>query len=246
MAEDIFLSVLIPSYNEAENIEPTLREIAEYLSGRDLVAEVIVIDDGSDDDTSKKAKKIADKFTSLKLLSYSPNRGKGYAVKKGFEAATGRYAMWIDADNSTSIKELDAFLPYMNGEWDAVIGSRRLKGSDIVEREPFLRIFMGQFYIALCNIILGLGVKDVNCGFKVFDNAKVGPLAVQMRSSGWSLDAELMFLMRRKGYTIKELPVRWEHHDKTSKVKPLKAAVDSFSSLVRIRVDHIRGLYNLR
>ena len=245
MSEDIFLSILIPAYNESGNIVPTLKEIAEYLSRKDFKAEVIVVDDGSSDDTVEKARSVRDRFYRLNVVSYSPNRGKGYAVKKGFGEAKGRYAMWIDADNSTSIKELDAFLPYMNGEWDGVIGSRRLKESDIAVREPFLRIFMGQFYIALCNIILGLGVKDVNCGFKVFDNAKAGPLAAEMRAAGWSLDAELMFLMRRKGYTIKELPVRWEHHDNTSKVKPFKAAVESFSSIMKIRMDRAKGRYKI-
>jgi dolichyl-phosphate beta-glucosyltransferase len=244
MSDEIFLSILIPSYNEEDNIVPTLEEIADYLSGRDFRAEVIVVDDGSSDDTSARTEELKDRFTSLKVLRYTPNRGKGYAVKKGFEAARGRYAMWIDADNSTSIKELDAFLPYMNGEWEAVIGSRRMEQSEIVVREPALRIFMGQFYIALCNIILGLGVKDVNCGFKVFDNGKTGPLAARLRAPGWSLDAELMFLMRRKGYRIKELPVRWEHHDRTSKVQPLKAAVESFASLLKIRLDAMRGKYD--
>ncbi len=246
MEKDIFLSIIIPAYNEGSNISDTLSEIREYVSARDFNCEVIVADDGSVDDTVAKARRFGNGPFHLNIIESRPNRGKGYILKKAMLASKGRYAMCMDGDSATSIYELDKFFPCLDQGCEIVIGSRRLRDSDVTVSEPPLRIFLGRIYLLLSKTILGLKVSDVNCGFKMFTGKAAKKLFSLQRMNDWSLDAELLFLARRSGMKLKEVPVRWAHNQGTSKVRPLKAGIESFLSLLKIRMNGFRGLYGAR
>lgn len=242
MANDIFLTIIIPAYNEEKTIRGTLFEIAEYLKHKEFSSEVMVVDDGSNDSTAECARSTSGMFANFRLLSYGGNRGKGYAVKSGMSAAKGKYALFMDADNSTSISELDKFLPYFKEGYDVVIASRRLRESLVEEKQPFLRAKMGRFYILLSKISLGLDLSDFNCGFKIYNVNNAGFIFRLQRMDDWSFDVELLFLANKYGLKIKEVPVRWVHKS-GSKVKPFSDAVKSFFSLVKIKMNDINDKY---
>lgn len=243
MQKKVFLSVIIPAYNEEANVESTLADVAEYLKSKDFSYEVILVDDGSKDSTVEKAKTLNNKFKNFRIIESIPNRGKGFVVKKAMLQSNGDYAMFMDADNSTSIREFDKFLPYLEEGYDVVIGSRRLKDSKIVVPESILRIIMGNTYILLSKILLGVRVSDFNCGFKAYKSDAAKKVFSLQKMNDWSFDTELLFIITRLGLRIKEVPVKWTHKF-TSKVEPLKAGVQSFLSLVRIKMNGIKGVYD--
>ncbi|MBU0571730.1 MAG: glycosyltransferase family 2 protein [Candidatus Omnitrophica bacterium] len=242
MDKNILLSVVIPAYNEEKYISSTLDEISGYLKNREFNAEVILVDDGSRDRTVEIAMSMLDKFRDLKIIESSPNRGKGYVVKRGMLKARGDIILFMDADNATSIKELDNFLPVFDAGYDAVIASRRMKGSVVEVSESPLRILLGQTYILLSRIILGSKVRDFNCGFKAYRRDPAKKIFSLQKMDDWSFDTEIIFLIDKFGMKIKEMPVRWEHKD-TSKVKPLQAGIESFLSLIKIKFNDIAGIY---
>lgn len=238
----ILLTIIVPAYNEEKTIEGTLKEVSEYLIKRGIPHEVVVVDDGSSDKTHERAQSCSAFFSRFKVLKNSSNRGKGYSVKEGVLAALGEYALFMDADNSTSIYEFDKFLPYLKEGYDAVIASRRLKESLVEEPQPFLRAKMGQFYIFLAKTILHLNVNDFNCGFKAY-NAKTTRIIFDLqRMDDWSFDVELLFLLTKYGRKIKELPVRWVHKS-GSKVRPFRDAVKSFLSVIKIKINDLKNKY---
>ena len=240
MKEDKFLSVVIPAYNEEKNISGTLSEISEYLKTKDFSAEVIVVDDGSSDETVAKAKDFQGAIDNLKILESRPNMGKGYVLRKGMLKAGGDYVLFMDADNSTSIKELDQFLPFLGEEFDIYIASRRLRGSKV--EVPFQRRLLGTIYIGFSKIILGTNVSDINCGFKIFKNAAARKTFSKQIMNDWSFDAEVLHVANKEKYKIKEVAVEWEHRD-TSKVKPFRDGISSFCSLAKIRINDLKGKY---
>lgn len=240
--DNIFLTIIIPAYNEEANIKNTLIEIAEYLKNKGLSYEMIVVDDGSADKTAKIAQDASGMFTDFRLLKNEKNKGKGSAVRKGMFAARGECALFMDADNSTSIYELDKFLPYFKEGYDIVIASRRLKDSMVEESQPFLRAKMGQFYILLTKIMLGLDLSDFNCGFKAYNTRSAMPIFKLQKMDDWSFDVELLFLANKYRLKIKEAPVRWVHKS-GSKVKPFKDAIKSFASVLKIKLNDIRHRY---
>ncbi len=242
MGENLKVSVVIPAYNEGPNIEGTLSEISAFFGDKKYGYEVIVIDDGSDDDTVAKARPFSGKLANFKVIESKPNRGKGYVLHKAMLEACGEYVMFMDADNSTSIYELEKFLPFLDEGYDAVIGSRRLKGSEILTSEPAARIILGQVYILLSKMLIGVTVSDFNCGFKAYRRASARTVYSLQKMNDWSFDTEVIFLLKKNGMRIKEVPVRWAHKY-TSKVKPLKAGIESFKSLLRIQMNNIRGIY---
>ncbi|MDP8298570.1 MAG: glycosyltransferase family 2 protein [Candidatus Tantalella remota] len=241
--ENVFLSILIPSYNEQQNLGNTLEEISDYLKGNSFTSEVLVVDDGSGDDTVGVAESCKGLFPDLRLIRNEVNRGKGFAVNRGVSEAKGEYILFMDADNSTSIHELDKFIPHLEDGYDAVIGSRRLEGADIVVSEPARRVIMGDFYIFLSRILFGLKLSDFNCGFKVFKNSAAKKVFSLQRMYDWSFDVEILFILDKLGMKIKEVPVRWAHKDNTSKVRPLRDGIKSFISLLTIRCNGFKRKY---
>lgn len=243
MSNNVFLSIVIPAYNEANNIKNTLSEISGYVKEKAFGYELIVIDDGSTDGTYDLALSCSPLFTNFKVLKNEGNKGKGYSVRKGVLSARGEYALFMDADNSTSIYEFDKFLPHLKEGYDVVIASRRLKDSLVEEPQPLLRARMGQFYIFLTKIILGLNMSDFNCGFKVFLTRSARFIFELQKMDDWSFDVEVLFLINKYGLKIKEVPVRWLHKS-GSKVKPVKDAIRSFISIVKIKSNDLKHLYD--
>jgi hypothetical protein len=150
--------------------------------------------------------------------------------------------MFMDADNSTSISELDKFLPYLKEGYDVVMASRRLRESRVTVPESAMRILLGNIYILLSKIILGARVSDFNCGFKAYRRDPAMKIFSLQKMDGWSFDTELIFLINKLGMKIKEVPVKWAHKD-TSKVRPLRAGIQSFLSLLKIKWNDITGIY---
>lgn len=235
---EIYLSVIVPTYNEEENIGGTLKIIFEYLSRKEFSWEVLVIDDGSVDRTVELVRAFP-----VKLLENGANFGKGRAVRRGMLESGGRFRLFTDADCSTPIEELDKFLPFAEEGWDIVIGTRRLQDSRIELDPPFYRHFLGEIYVGLTKLIMRTSVSDFNCGFKLFSAYSAQKLFSIQKMDRWSFDAEILFLARTMGFSVKEVPVRWAHRQKTSKVKPLTDGLRSFRDLFLIRFNYALGKY---
>ncbi len=237
----MYLSVIIPAYNEEKNIEGTLSEIESYLSKKDFLSELILADDGSTDRTVTKARGFEGRIVNFRIIESKPNHGKGYVVKKAMLEARGEYVLFMDADNSTSIKELEKFYSEFGSENSIYIASRRMSGADV--KVPVLRRVLGLVYILFARMLLGLCVSDINCGFKVYDKKSSRDVFRKQIMNDWSFDAEDLFIAKKYGYKIKEIPVEWKHKY-TSKVRPLRDGIKSFLSLAKIRVNDLAGKYN--
>lgn len=243
MAEDpIRLSVIIPAYNEEAHIGSTLEDVVGYLARQPFTSEIIVVDDGSQDHTSQIAESMNGRFPRLRLLRHVPNRGKGYAVRQGMQAACGELALFMDADNSVSIRELDPFLARVKGGCEVAIASRYVPGSRFDPPQPRYRIILGKIYHWLSKLLITGGVSDYNCGFKLYTRRAREAVFSRQRMDDWSFDTELIFLAKRCGLRIAELPVVWRYTG-TSKVHPVRDALQSFLSLLKMRGNAIRGVY---
>jgi len=235
-----FLSVIIPAYNEEAVIKSTLEEVAEYLSANAFESETIVVDDGSKDATRDIARSCEGLFRDLRVLENPGNAGKGAAVRKGVLEARGEYILFMDADNSTSIRELEKF-PYRdNGTPDICIGSRRVPGAAVTM--PARRNILGKVFIALARLVLGIRVRDINCGFKLFKREAAMDIFSRLTSNGWSFDTEVLFIARKRSHSVREIPVHWTYKG-DSKVRPVRDGIISFLSLVSIAFNSLSGKY---
>ena len=186
-----FLSIVIPAFNEEKRIGKTLEEVAAYLESSPFPAEIIVVDDGSIDNTVKISKEIAQRCNlCLQVIQNDKNEGKGFAVKRGVLSANGDYIMFMDADHSTSIKELEKFLPWLQSGYDVVIGSRKTEGASILLHQPWYRENMGK--VLSGKYLLRLNVSDITCGFKCFSNSAAQNL-FSRQILKLELDAEILF-----------------------------------------------------
>ncbi len=235
------LSVVIPAYNEAAVIAPTLEAIDAYLTRAQLTHEIIVVDDGSLDRTVAVVRGLSGTQPALRLLD-APHQGKGAAIKQGVLAATGRYLLFLDADHSTRIEEIQKCLPWLRQGCEVVIGSRKMPGAVIRVHQPPLRELMGRGFTWVSNALLGVRVTDFTCGFKCFQTGVAQRLFRLQRIGGWGFDAEVLFLAKRGGYRIKEVPVAWAN-DPGTKVRLLRDTVGSFLELLQIRLGDWRGWY---
>lgn len=237
------LSIVIPAYNEESHLSSTLDDIAEYLKATAYSYEVIVVDDGSTDKTFEIASSSSAAFKSFTLIKNSPNRGKGYSVKKGVLAAQGDYILFMDADNSTRIDQLEKLMPCMKQGFDIAMASRRIKGAEIAASQPIYRIFLGNIYILLSKLILQSSVQDYNCGFKLYKKDAAKLVFSKLTMNNWSFDSELIFLISKFNLNAIEVPVKWVDQSKTSKVRPLQDGINSLLSLFVIRLNAIKKVY---
>ena len=237
------LSIVIPAYNEGPHLSSTLKDIAEYLKTTSYDYEVIVVDDGSTDKTADIATSCSVLFKFFTLLKNSPNQGKGYSVKKGVLAAQGDYILFMDADNSTSIDQLEKLMPGMKHGFDVVMASRRIKGAEVATSQPIYRILLGNIYILLSKFILQSSVQDYNCGFKLYKRAAAQIIFPKLTMDNWSFDSELIFLISKFNLSAVEVPVKWVDQSKTSKVRPLQDGINSLLSLFAIRLNAIKKIY---
>ncbi len=221
------ISVVIPAFNEAAIIGETLAKVKTWLLENFSHSEIIVVDDGSTDNT----RHILEKISGIKLLRNLGNHGKGYTVKKGVLAATGDLILFMDADNSTDISELSKLLPYCS-QYPIVIGSRALADSVILKEQNKLKVMLGKSGNWLVRYLLSLDIKDTQCGFKLF-RADCKILFSQMITNGWGFDFELMWLARQHKLAVKEVPIVWENN-LDSKVG-IKGYFLTLAELIKIR-----------
>jgi dolichyl-phosphate beta-glucosyltransferase len=230
------LSVVIPAFNEVRRLPPTLEKIQRHLSGRPH--EILVVDDGSEDGTAERAA-----AAGVTVLRNDGNRGKGYSVRRGMLAARGAHRLMTDADLSTPIEELDGLLAKMDEGYDVVIASRALPESNVEVRQPWYRENTGRLF-NLCVRMLALpGLQDTQCGFKLFSAAAAEQSFAPARLDGFSFDVEALFVARRRGFRIAEVPVTWRN-DEATRVDTFKGAV-AFLDLARIRLNDLRGTYDV-
>lgn len=232
--EKIFLSIVIPAFNEESRIIPTLKKIRAYLREKSYHCQVIVVDDGSTDNTPSVVLKFSKEFSGLALLENEKNMGKGYSVKRGISLAQGEYILFSDADLSTPIQEIEKFFPYFEQGFDIVIGSRALKDSQIELRQPWWREGMGKTFNLFVRLLAFGGIKDTQCGFKCFRREVAHHLFGLAKIKGFSFDVETLFLAKKFGYKIKEVPVVWINSE-ASKVHPLLDSAKMFFELLKIR-----------
>lgn len=214
-----FLSVIIPAYNEASRLPLTLIDIDKHLSRQDFSFEVLVVNDGSQDNTAEVVKKLEPLLRNLKLIDNPQNRGKGYAVRQGMLAAKGSWRLFMDADNSTSIAEFLKMTPYFKEGYDVVIGSRAVRGSKLQPSQPFFRQLLGKIGNLFIQLMILRGIWDTQCGFKCFSEEAAEKVFSRAKMDSWSFDIETLALARKLGYRIKEMPVTWSDNPSTN-VKP--------------------------
>jgi dolichyl-phosphate beta-glucosyltransferase len=243
--ESVELSIIVPAFNEERRLPKTLDDICRYLRSRQIRAEVLVVDDGSTDGTIKVAGNARAGFTALRLLSNGRNRGKGFSVRHGVLEARGDFVLFTDADLSTPIEEIEKLLAVLRDGHDVAIGSRALDRRLIEVHQSAFREQAGIIFNQLVRRITGLPFQDTQCGFKAFRREKVRAVFEQQRTEGFGFDPEILFLARRKGLRIAEIPVRWAH-DPATKVHMIGDSVRMFLDLFAIRWNAAVGRYSDR
>lgn len=207
----VALSVVIPCYDEENRLPATLGRVREFLSARGGDWELLIVDDGSRDQTLTVAREFARDEPRVRVLCYGSNRGKGYAVRHGALASRGNLVLFTDADLSTPIEELDAFIRAMDAGVDGVIGSRSLPDSRIEIHQPWWRELAGRLMNLLIRCVSGLSYCDTQCGFKLFSGPIARQLFAMMTVERWMFDVELLFLAKRLGYRVVDRPVVWRN-----------------------------------
>ncbi|HEX4998280.1 MAG TPA: dolichyl-phosphate beta-glucosyltransferase [Terriglobia bacterium] len=236
------VSIVIPAYNEARRIGDTIVKIEEFLHTFDASSELIVVDDGSSDDTAEIAERR--RFPGLRVLRSGSNHGKGYSVRQGALDARGEFVLFSDADLSAPIEELPKLLAAARREnADVVVGSRALDRSLIGLHQPRFRESGGILFNLLVRVLLGLNIRDTQCGFKLFRRERAIDIFRRQTIPGFGFDPEILFLASRMNLKIIEVPVRWNHAE-GSKIHFLRDGTRMFFDLVRIRWNSIRGIYS--
>lgn len=239
MSDRPFLSVVIPMYNEAERITATLDYVTDYLKKQTYSWEVIVVNDGSTDKSTEVV--THGRWPHTALVEYHRNRGKGYAVNKGMHEARGEYIAMCDADNATPFEQIERLFKAIE-TCDMAIGSRYVKGSHIVLKQPWQRIVGSRVGNLLVQLMILPGINDTQCGFKLFKRdvaKKIAPLQTVWR---WGFDMELLVIGKQLGYKVKEVPVDW--YDRTgSKVHSGRAFTSTLEELFKIRRNRSKKIY---
>jgi glycosyltransferase involved in cell wall biosynthesis len=238
------LSVIVPAYNEAQRIVPTLERLHAFLAAQPLRYEILVVDDGSRDETCQVVDQAALRIANLRLVRQTPNRGKGAAVRLGMLAARGQLRVMCDADCSMPPEQMPRLLaPIIACRAEISIGSRYAEGAKTSVRQPLYRVWWSR----LCNKVIQRslvpGVRDTQCGFKAFTAEAARDLFRRATIDGWAFDLEILALGRRRGYAIEEVGVEWTD-DKRSRVSPLKDMWKVIREAMTIRRNLRRGVYN--
>lgn len=231
---DLDISVIIPAYNEESRIGTSLLYALEFLYNTGISFEILVIDDGSSDNTSGVAGSIDN---SIKVLVQPRNMGKGAAVRRGMLESKGKIRIFSDADFSTPIYELPKILASLNDGYDICIGSRALRPELIKKHQPFYREFMGKTFNKIIQVLLFRGIKDTQCGFKGFTEKSAEQLFSNSVIDGFGFDVEILYLARKYGFKVKEEPVEW-YNDQRSTVSPIKDSLKMIAEIFRIRKIH--------
>jgi glycosyltransferase involved in cell wall biosynthesis len=235
-----FLSIIIPAFNEAERLPETLRKINAYLSAQDFSAEIIVVENGSTDGTYTIANDMQGEIHCLTVL-HENRRGKGWAVRQGMFKACGEYRFICDADLSMPIEEIANFMPPVELNAPIAIGSREAPGA-VRYDEPQYRHLVGRAFNLFVRILLLPGINDTQCGFKLFREDAANAIFPRLTIFGWTFDVEALFIARKLGYKIAEIPIHWRHHPRST-VKVLRDSFLMGIDLLKIRLNDLIGIY---
>ncbi len=238
------LSLIIPAYNEERRLGETLDQALAYLDAQPYASEVLVVDDGSLDHTRDIAAQFGQESrrTPVKCHSYTPNRGKGYAVRTGMTASTGDYRVYYDADAATPIEELEKLWPRFDDGAEIVIGSRALPDSDIVVHQAWYRESMGRTFNLLLRLLGLTQFRDTQCGFKGFTRRASEIVFPRQHVFRFSFDAELLYIAKKQGLRIDEVPVRWRNNPE-SRVHPVTDSLRMAFDLLTIRLRNLMKKY---
>jgi len=238
-----FLSVVIPAYNEALRIGSTLEKVHQYLVTRNYECELILVDDGSRDETPDLLQRFQENHPKVVVLRNEPNRGKGFTVRRGVLEAKGEFVLFTDADLSAPIEEANKLLGALESTGaDAAAGSRALNRRLIGVRQPWRREMAGRVFNMLVRVFTGLKIRDTQCGLKLFRRATTRRAFELQNVTGFGFDPELLFLIERLGGKIVEVPVRWNDNPAT-KVHFLRDATQMFLDLIVLRWRALTGKY---
>ena len=236
-------SIVVPAYNESARLRASLEKILAYVRAQNWDAEVLVINDGSRDNTAEIVRGFAEKDTAVRLLENPGNRGKGYSVRNGMLNARGEILIFSDADLSSPIEEVPKLLAALNSGADIAIGSRWLRAETQTQRQPMHRQLFGRIFNLLLRMTLGLKFKDTQCGFKAFTQSAARKVFPLQKIERWGFDPEILFLARKFGLRVEEVPVVWGHSGDT-RINPLLDGARMFQEMLRIRWYSLTGKYD--
>lgn len=237
------VSIVIPAYNESARIEHALERVLSCVQERGWDAEVLVVDDGSTDDTAAIVQSWMARYPQLQLFENPGNRGKGYSVRNGLLQAAGEIVMFTDADLSAPIEEAELLFAAIRAGADVAIGSRWLDKQKQTRHQPLYRRFFGRCYNWLTRTVMGLPYKDTQCGFKAFRRNAAKCIFPLQTIERWGFDPEILFIARKLGFRIVEVPVTWGH-DERSRISYLKDGSQMLKEMMEIRSNSLRGRYD--
>ena len=236
-------SIVIPAYNESARLGASLERVLAYVRSAGWDAEVIVVNDGSRDNTAEIIREFAARDPIVKLLDNPGNRGKGYSVRNGMLQAQGRIILFSDADLSAPIEEAPKLLQALEAGADIAIGSRWLRAETQTQRQPLHRQLFGRVFNLLLRMSLGLQFADTQCGFKAFKRAAAQAIFPLQKIERWGFDPEILFLARKMGLRVDEVPVAWGHSG-GARINPVVDGAKMFQEMLRVRWYSITGEYN--
>jgi len=235
-------SIVIPAYNESGRLRPTLDKLLSFAERKQWDIEILVVNDGSRDDTAEIVRAYSLAHSQVVLVENPGNHGKGYSVRNGMLHARGDVCLFTDADLSSPIDEAQKLFDAIAAGADIAIGSRWLRADLQTERQPLYRQLLGRIYNLVLRIFLGLNFADTQCGFKAFRRAAAQRIFPLQHIERWGFDPEILFLARRLGFSVKEVPVVWAHSEGT-RLSPFRDGVRMFGEVLRIRWNSMTGAY---
>lgn len=248
MSDQILLSIVIPAYNEASRsgrgIRENLRDISAYFLRRNIPYEVIVVNDGSRDNTVEVVNSFHDVIPILTVIDRKENRGKLFSVQEGLMSSRGKFRLFTDADGATAIDNLDNFWKYIEKNEHVIIGSRDIDRAKIEKHQPKIKEILGDIGNLLIQFTLNLrGIKDTQCGFKVLSQEVVERIIPQMKAIRWGGDFEILALAKKMGYTIIEVPITW--NDSGQSTVGIKGYFDTLKELFQVKWRLVTGAYHI-
>lgn len=236
-------SIVIPAYNESARIGCALQAVVACIRQRGWNAEVVVVNDGSHDDTAELVRAFAANAPEVRMLQNPGNRGKGYSVRNGVLHSLGEIVMFTDADLSAPIEEADGLFAALADGADIAIGSRWLERTRQSIRQPLYRQFFGRCFNLVTHAIMGLPYADTQCGFKAFTRAAAQTVFQLQTIERWGFDPEILFIARKRGYRVVEVPVSWAHDERT-RISYLRDGTRMLQDIAIVRWNALRGHYN--
>jgi len=240
---DTTYSIVIPAFNEGTRLGPTLEKVLGYVHAQNWDAEIIVVNDGSRDNTADIVRSFAAKDPALRLVENPGNRGKGYSVRNGMLNAHGQIVLFSDADLSSPIEEAPKLFQALEAGADIAIGSRWLRAETQTQRQPLHRQIFGRIFNLMLRVTLGLKFKDTQCGFKAFKRPAVQKIFPLQKTERWGFDPEILFLARKFKFKVEEVPVAWGHSGET-RINPVVDGFRMFLEMMHVRWYDLTGKYS--